>query len=200
MDDFLAGPAHASFDDGVGGWEYPADVPDLGAAEAEDLNARLLGEADLAAPYCEDSGPPQFDEESGSEEIDPSWWSEQPEAVDPSSWSEHPEAASSARASGDPENVAGYVSGMGIPGKGKWNNLPTSQPVRGAKGGARGTKRSGGAYASWYRQFYALKKFATDDALQRWLADHPYKGEGKGGGKKGPKKAAAKTRAASGSA
>ena len=183
LEDFLAGPADASF--ASAGWESPAEeVPERGAEEAEDLNARLLGTVDRGPPnHEEDTGPPVYDDASDSadEKIDPSWWSEQPEAV----------AATSARE--EPPPRAGYVRGMGIPGKGKWNNLPTTQPCRGAKGGNSGNKRSGGQHAGWFRQFYALKKLNSPEALKRWLQANPYpqrdggKGGGKGGGTGGDK-------------
>ena len=188
MDDlegFLAGPAGASF--ASGGWESPPEeVPELGAEEAEDLNARLLGTADRGPPDHEDIGPPVYDDEMGFDEIDPSWWSEQQQAV--------PEASAASASAGPMPDAGrvGRVAGKGIPGKGKWNNLPTVQPNRGADGGARGHKRSGGQYASWYRQFYALKKTVAPEVLQRWLDAHPKPGEGGKGGGKGPGKGGGK--------
>ena len=197
MDDFLAGPDDALW--GGGGWDSaatPRPVPELGEEEAEELNARLINgappAADTGPPRYEDDavddGPPQYEEGDSDVDVDPSWWSEQPEA-----------SASAAGAA--PSHRVGGVQGKGIPGKGKWNNLPTTQPQRGRDGGATGHKRSGGQYASWYRQFYAIKRLGDQAALDRWLAAHPYprgagkedkggKGGGKGSGNKGGGKTA----------
>ena len=61
-------------------------------------------------------------------------------------------------------------------GKPLWDNHPTTVPYRkGAKGGKRGPpKRSGGANATWYRQYYSLKAVLSTDQLREWLRKNPH--------------------------
>ena len=105
------------------------------------------------------------------------WWQPQPKAKSrPAASPRLPKTPPYA-----PEEVLkghGKTKGIGgKPGKdGKGNNLPTRPPLRsGAKGGQVGApRRSGGANASWYRQFYALKKFASTEEVKAWLKDNPH--------------------------
>ena len=68
-----------------------------------------------------------------------------------------------------------------------WNNDPFRKVFdvyrKGAKGGKRGPpKRSGGANATWYRQFYSLKNILPTDKLREWLEMNPHPSHGKGKG------------------
>ena len=89
-------------------------------------------------------------------------------------------------ASAEADNKGKGKKGYGKFGKSLWDNHPTQLPVRkGVKGGRRGPhRRSGGANACWYRQFYANKKVMTPDQLRKWLSTHPHpSGEGDKSGK-----------------
>ena len=81
----------------------------------------------------------------------------------------------SGKAAKAPKGEASGSADKGVKG-GKWDNLPTTRPQReGRKGGQQGApRRSGGKNAGWYRQYYHLKKVATDEDLRAWLEKNPH--------------------------
>ena len=100
-DAFLEGPDFAGPADGWAREPFPADVPD---DMAEALNRALIGE-----PWA--AGPPTVDDrevEQGHEDEE----EEEEDEIQPPAGGFRPRG-----------------KGMGIVGKGKWDNLPTVQPV-----------------------------------------------------------------------
>ena len=152
-------------------------VPDSVKREKADEYSDVMTETNEEEDCTYDDGPPPWACEPSVTKAEVDGYESEPDGGPG-------QAAASSGSKGSKSSKGG---GWGKYGESSWANHPTTVPYRkGVKGGKVGPpKRSGGAHATWMRQFYSLKNLLSKEELALWLRGNPRPGKphsGMGGG------------------